>query len=416
MEGMTVIELANVLAGPSVGQFLAELGARVIKVESPVTRGDVTRTWKLPNESSSTSSVTAYFSSCNLGKESMTLNLSAPGGCDILYKLVDRADVLIASFKPGDEYKLKVDFATLSARNPRLIYAQITGYGLEDKRPGYDAVIQAEAGFQYINGPQGGPPCKLPVALMDVLTAHQLKAGILLELWRREHTGRGAFVSASLFHSAVSSLVNQAGGFVLTGRQPEAMGSDHPSIVPYGTIFQTAVPEQEMTVGVGSNGQFKALCRVLGVEELGEKGSRFETNELRCKHREELKELLQARMKDWGRKELLAALTAANVPCGGINRLKDVFETPQAQDLIAYDPSAKADTEAFPHMQAFRKHLEPVGIRQITFKGNPEGLQDEELTHLKRPPEYGASTDEILREFVECSDAEIEELRRNGVV
>ena len=264
MEGMTVVELANVLAGPSVGQFLAELGARVIKVESPVTKGDVTRTWKLAEEAQSDSSVTAYFSSCNLGKESMTLNLAAPGGADVLYKLVDKADVLIASFKPGDEEKLKVDYPTLSARNPRLIYAQITGYGLEHKRPGYDAVIQAEAGFQYINGPKGGPPCKLPVALMDVLTAHQLKQGILLELWRRERTGVGAFVTCSLFHSAVSSLVNQAGGYVRTGKQPEAMGSDHPSIVPYGTIFQTAADGQEMTVGVGSNGQFKALCGVLG--------------------------------------------------------------------------------------------------------------------------------------------------------
>ena len=153
-----------------------------------------------------------------------------------------------------------------------------------------------------------------------------------------------------------------------------------------------------------------------GVAELADSGSRFETNEKRCQNREELKRLLQAEIKQWDRKMLLQALTDANVPCGGINRLKDVFETPQAQELIAYDPEKKADTAAFPHMLGFRKDLEPVGLRQITFKGNAEGLQAEDTTHLRRPPEYGENTDEILREVLGCTDEEIRALRSNGVV
>lgn len=168
MDGMLVLELANVLAGPSVGQFLGELGATVIKLESTATKGDVTRTWRLPNEDPN-DSVTAYFSAANLGKQSLSVDLRHPSGLglDVVRRLADKADVVLASFKPGDAEKMGVDADSLCARNPRLIYGQVTGYGLHTARAGYDAVVQAESGFQFMNGAPDpdGEPCKMPVAL-----------------------------------------------------------------------------------------------------------------------------------------------------------------------------------------------------------------------------------------------------------
>ena len=173
LDGYKVVELASVLAGPSVCQFLAEHGATVIKVENMTTAGDVTRTWRLPADRPG-EDVTAYFTSCNLGKRSVALNMKDPRGRDAVHRLAASADVVVASYKPGDAQKLQVDYDTLSARNPSLVYAQLTGYGLDDHRPGYDAVIQAEAGFQFMNGAPDSAPTKMPVALMDLLAAHQV--------------------------------------------------------------------------------------------------------------------------------------------------------------------------------------------------------------------------------------------------
>ncbi|MDX5435772.1 MAG: CoA transferase, partial [Pontibacter sp.] len=205
---MLVLELASVLAGPSVGQFFAELGAQVLKVENAATHGDVTRSWKLGSEPADTDTP-AYFCAANWGKSSLALNLAEPEQLQQLYTYVKRADVVIASYKPGDAEKLKVDYKTLQDLNPRLIYGHITGYGTHDSRAGYDAVVQAESGFMYLNGEPEGPPVKMPVALMDVLTAHQLKEGLLVALLHRERTGLGQLVQVSLLQAAVSALANQ---------------------------------------------------------------------------------------------------------------------------------------------------------------------------------------------------------------
>jgi len=389
MDGMVVVELANVLAGPSVGQFLGELGARVIKVESIITKGDVTRTWKLNGE---TSDVTSYFSSINLGKESIALDLSLESHLDVVHRLVQKADCVIASFKPGDAEKLKVDAETLLKMNPRLVHATISGYGLDDARPGYDAVIQAEAGFQYINGEPDGPPCKMPVALIDVLTGHQLKEAILVELWRREKTGKGGAVNVSLFATAVSSLVNQASGYVLNAVEPKRIGSDHPNIVPYGTVFDTLFPEQQIIIGVGSNSQFEALCKILGIEFLSCKESKFYSNFQRCEHREELKNILRARIGTFKREDIVNALSSVNVPVGGINKMSDVFANEKAKELIVYDGS------------------HPIGLRQIAFKGSPEGLDAPIL--FTKPPHYGEHTQSILQDMLGMNHEQIKEIMK----
>ncbi|HKZ37881.1 MAG TPA: CoA transferase, partial [Chryseolinea sp.] len=205
-DDLKVLELASVLAGPSVGQFFAELGAEVIKVENIITAGDVTRTWRVTGEQ--TDDRSSYFCSVNWGKKSIAVNLNTPEGKKIIYALVKKSDIVIASFKPGDAAKLEVDYETLSALNPSLIYGQITGYGSGKPRVGYDAVIQAEAGFMFMNGEPGGPSLKMPVALMDILAAHHLKEGILLALLNKQRSGRGELVEVSLIQAAISSLAN----------------------------------------------------------------------------------------------------------------------------------------------------------------------------------------------------------------
>ncbi|MDW8288239.1 MAG: CaiB/BaiF CoA-transferase family protein, partial [Flammeovirgaceae bacterium] len=272
---LKVIELATVLAGPAVGQFFAELGASVLKIENPKTKGDVTRGWKLPTEDDK-SSLSVYFISTNWGKQTMCLDISSSEGRTRLYELVRTADVVIANYKAGDAEKLGVDYASLQAYNPKLIYGHITGYGLESKKVGYDALIQAEAGFMYMNGHPDGEPTKMPVALIDLLAAHQLKEGLLVALLMREQSGRGAYVHVSLYDAAIASLANQASNWLNAQHLPERMGNEHPNIVPYGTLFKTNDGSQ-IILAVGSDKQFAQLCELLNLSNLA---SRFPTNAL----------------------------------------------------------------------------------------------------------------------------------------
>jgi len=404
MKGMRVIEVASVLAGPSVGQFLRELGAEVIKVESPVTRGDVTRTWRLPVEKDSSSDVTAYFSTCNMGKKSVVLNLAKDEGRQALRDLASMADVFLASFKPGDAEKLGVDWETLCGMNERLIYAQITGYGLHNSRAGYDAVIQAESGFQFMNGPPDGEPCKMPVALMDVIAGHQLKEAVLLQLWRRERTGRGAAVNVSLMSGAITSLSNQAMNYLKAGVVSQRLGSDHPTICPYGTIFETKNAKEQVTFGVGTDGQFKNLCKVLGKPEIAE-NDKFRTNPGRCANRDELLPLLREIISNWGRKDLLEELYKNAVPSGAINDIKAAFDQPEARELVVTRPASEEEKARFPHLSQFDGN-QPYGIRQIAWKGaGPEALNCRQS--FSPPPSYGEHTDEVLKSLLGKTDEEI---------
>ena len=254
---LRVLELASVLAGPQVGQFFAELGAEVLKIESPA--GDVTRTWKTSAETAAPSAleeapVSAYFAASNWGKSSLVLDLTKPAGQTTLHRLAVQADIVLASYKPGDAEKLRADYATLSAENPRLLYGHLTGYGPDNARAGYDAVLQAEAGFMYLNAASPGqPPQKMPVAMVDLLAAHQLKEGLLTALFQRERTGHGALVQVSLLDSALAALANQASTYLVTGHDPQPLGSGHPSVVPYGTVYRAA-DGRALVLAVGSDG------------------------------------------------------------------------------------------------------------------------------------------------------------------
>jgi crotonobetainyl-CoA:carnitine CoA-transferase CaiB-like acyl-CoA transferase len=373
---LLVIEFAGVLAGPSVGMFLAELGARVIKIENPASGGDVTRSWRTPEERSA-ERPSAYFSSVNWGKESVCLDLKDPDDLAIALDLVAIADVVLVSFKAGGAKQLGLDYETLSSTNPRLVYGEITAYGPGDPRTGYDAVIQAETGFTFLNGPVDGGPTKMPVALMDVLAGHQLKEGILLALLERERTGRGSSVSVSLVRSGLAALINQGSNWLLTGLNPRRLGSGHPNIVPYGTTWETA-DRRHIVLAIGNDEQFARLCGILGRPDLAA-DERFATNPARVVHREELEAILAERIVQWDGGALLEELSAAKVPAGPIRDVREALEQADAAPLLLAGAASS-----------------PTGLRSVAFEPS-EHYRPEAL---RPPPELGEHTGAALRELL----------------
>ncbi len=394
LEGITVLELANVLAGPSVGMFLAELGADVLKVENIKSCGDVTRHWKLSTEDAETD-ISGYFSCVNWGKKSYATDLTKEEGLEIIYELVRKSDIVLVSYKPGDAEKLKVDYPTLKEHNPGLIFAHITGYGLKIKRAGYDAIIQAESGFTYMNGEPEGNPTKMPVALMDVLAAHQLKEAILLALLSRELHGEGQYIESSLFKSGVASLANQATNWLVGGSIPKRIGSDHPNIVPYGTIFSTA-DGKEIVLAVGTDKQFRELCKLLGREELAE-DDRFRKNQDRVRNSDKIKSLLQELIGEYPRSEILEKMSEKAVPAGGVYNMEEVFETPEAKEMLFEAPLNSGEIK---------------GVRSVSFSCSTIASKEQ----LSRPPHYGEHTRTILSDMLNLGNEQIEQLINKGVI
>lgn len=327
---LKVLELASVLAGPSVGQFFAELGATVLKIENPATGGDVTRSWKGATEQ--TDERSAYFCSVNWGKQSVSVDLTSAGGKEYVHSLIPTCDVVLVSYKPGDAEKLSMDYKTLSALNARIIYGSITGYGAHNPRVGYDAVIQAETGFMFMNGSPGGASLKMPVALMDILAGHQLKEGILLALLNRDRTGKGDCVAVSLIQAGVASLANQATNWLVAGKLPTKQGSAHPNIAPYGDVFITA-DGQELLLAVGSDRQFYDLCSILQLNELT-RDERFKTNAARVRNRAAMNDALTKVMATFNSDELIEKIHRQKIPAALINNMQNVFEIPEAKELL----------------------------------------------------------------------------------
>ena len=328
---LLVVELASVLAGPAVGMFFAELGARVIKVENKKTGGDVTRKWRLPTEDK-TSKVSAYYSSVNYQKEVIFADLRDVNEKAEILDLIAKADVVISNYRPASARKMGFDAETLRGLNPRLIFAELTGYGADDPRPAFDVVLQAEAGFLYMNGESDGQPVKMPVALIDILAAHQLKEGILLAILNRLKTEKGAFVTTSLLESAISSLANQATNWLMVNHIPQKMGTMHPNIAPYGDIFICA-DAKPLILAIGTEKQFTSLCEVLNVKHLS-KNEQFSTNAERVKNRVELKSELLPIFAKQERDFWLQKLYKESVPVGSIRNMQEVFSDEKAQRMI----------------------------------------------------------------------------------
>ena len=370
-QNLKVLELASVLAGPSVGQFFAELGAEVIKIENLNTGGDVTRTWR--GSSEQTDDRSAYFCSVNWGKKSVALDLNSPEGKLQVQKLASQSDLIIASYKPGDAEKLGVSYDQLRTTNEKLIYGQITGYGTDTDRVGYDAVIQAESGFMDLNGEAHGNPTKMPVALIDVLAGHQLKEGLLLALLKKERTGAGNFVEVSLIQTAIASLTNQATNWLVANQLPARQGSAHPNIAPYGDSFVTK-DGKRILLAVGNDKQFNNLISILPEHAIDMKN--FSTNRMRVSSRTELNILLSAAIIKMESSELLKQIHRFKIPAGIIQNVKEVFAMNTAKDLLI-----KADSL--------------TGVRTYVGKNSASFTE----VNLLPPPHFGEHTQEIIAQL-----------------
>ncbi|HKC67933.1 MAG TPA: CaiB/BaiF CoA-transferase family protein [Bacteroidia bacterium] len=330
-KGLKVVELASVLAGPSVGLFFAELGAEVIKIENKKTGGDVTRSWKLPTEDK-TSDMSAYFLAVNFLKKHLFLDVRNNEDYTKCITQIKKADIVIVNYKKGDDKKLKLDYATLKKINPTLIYAGIQGFSDKDERVAYDLILQAESGFMSMNGTKESGPLKMPVAMIDILAAHHLKEAILLALLKKQKTKKGSYVSVSLFDVAIASLANQATNWLVAKHIPQPTGSLHPNIAPYGEIFTTK-DNHKVTFAIGSDGQFKNLCELLYIEKTKSDKS-YLNNQLRVINRKKLFMVLNTAVKKQTLAYLQKECTKHSVPFAKIRNLKEVFELPEAKKMV----------------------------------------------------------------------------------
>lgn len=330
LEGIRVMELATVLAGPAVGSFLAELGAEVLKVEPP--QGDVTRTWKGPNEPPREHS--AYYASVNHHKTVVTKDLTLPNDRQWVLEEIKSCRIVLTNFREQQALKLGVDFATLSTCRTDLLYAEITGFSSAPERPAYDVVLQAETGWMDLNGPAKLGGIKMPVALVDVLAAHQLKEAILTALLGAS-PNTAYRIQVNLEQSSISALANQATNWLMNHQVPVAPGNTHPNIAPYGEVL-TCKDGLRLVLAVGTNKQFETLCSVLQCPHLPS-DARFGSNPMRVSHRQELLGELQRFAETLAGAETYAQLVALGVPVGKINNLEAVFQNPAAQALLVED-------------------------------------------------------------------------------
>lgn len=331
--GLKVVELARILAGPWIGQTLADLGAEVIKVESP--KGDDTRRWgppfvERPTPEGGTEKVAAYFFAANRGKTSVVCDFRDQGDLDRLKSLIADADVLIENFRAGGLVKYGLDYDALRAINPRLIYVSITGFGQTGPRAdqsGYDFLIQGMSGIMDLTGEPDGQPQKVGVAWIDVFTGLYGTIAVQAAIVDRDRTGQGQHIDLSLMDCGVGVLANQATNFLLGGQVPSRLGNAHPNIVPY-QVFPAS--DGHLVIACGNDGQFAALCDVLGLGDLVT-DARFATNECRVENRAELIDLLETATQARTRADLIKALNAVGVPCGPINSVAEALNDPQTK-------------------------------------------------------------------------------------
>ncbi|MEM8540943.1 MAG: CaiB/BaiF CoA-transferase family protein [Pseudomonadota bacterium] len=328
LEGLKVIELSRILAGPWIGQSLADLGADVIKVESP--NGDDTRRWGPPFIERDGDNSAAYFYAANRGKSCVVADFSTDEGRERILQLVRDADILIENFKVGGLAKYGLDYESLATINPRLIYCSITGFGQSGPyahRAGYDFLIQGMSGLMSITGEPNGQPQKVGVAITDIVTGLYGAIGILAAVEQRHRTGKGQHIDMSLMDCATAALANQTMNYLATGESPQRLGNQHPNIAPYQVL---PVKDGHIILAVGNDRQFQSLCAVIDQKAMAD-DPRFASNQSRVENRDVLTQLLEAALADYLSAELLLALEAANVPAGPINSVGQALEDPQIE-------------------------------------------------------------------------------------
>jgi crotonobetainyl-CoA:carnitine CoA-transferase CaiB-like acyl-CoA transferase len=315
LAGLLVADFSRILAGPYASMLLADLGAEVVKVESPA--GDDTRTWVPPEREG----VSTYYLAINRNKRSVALDFKDPGDLRLAQELAARADIVLENFKPGGLAKFGLDYDTVAAANPAVVYASISGFGSTGGAalPGYDLIVQAISGLMSLTGSPDGEPYRAGISVFDVMSGMQATIGVLAALRHREATGSGQHVEVNLLATAMSGLVNQASAYVAGGVVPYRMGNSHPSLFPYEPL---PTADGDLIITAGNDGQFARLCKVLGVPELVD-DPRFGRNEDRTANRDELRPLLVERLGTRGRMEWFEELLAAGVACGPINTVDE---------------------------------------------------------------------------------------------
>jgi formyl-CoA transferase len=393
LEGIKVLDLSRVLAGPWCTQLLADLGAEVIKIERPGS-GDDTRHWGPPWHGEGERRVAAYFLSCNRGKKSAAIDFAQPEGAALVRSLADEADVIVENFKVGGLKKFALDTETLRGANPRLIYASITGFGQDGpyaERAGYDYIIQGMGGLMSITGlpddMPGGGPMRVGVAVVDLFTGLYTCVAILSALYARERTGAGTHIDMALFDTQLAMLANQASNALISGKDPPRQGNTHPNIVPYQP-FDAA--DQPIIIAVGNDRQFGRLARICGHPEWTS-DERFASNALRVANRDEMVRLVSAAIRTKAAADWLEQLEAAGIPAGPINRITQALGDIQAQ-----------------HRGMVRTI---AGTRLV---GSPVRMEGERADSELPPPALGEHTDEIVERLIDS--AQLERLRSAGVI
>jgi len=389
LDGITVLDLTRVLSGPYCTMLLADMGARVIKVEQP-GKGDDTRAWGPPFLEGES----AYFLSINRNKESVTLDFKHPEGRALLEQLIAKADVLVENFRPGTLTKLGLDYDTLSKKYPRLIYCSISGFGHTGprwKQPGYDAVMQAEGGLMSVTGAADGPPYRLGVAIVDIVSGMFAAYGVSMALFSRERSGKGQEVDLAMLDATVALLTYQAGNYFASGKVPARLGNRHPSIVPYETFTAS---DGEFVLAVGNDDQWKRFCAVAGLPG----DERFATNRQRVSGYDALRPFVADRLREKPRAFWIDGLTKAGVPCGSVRNFDELFADPQldAREMIAM--------------------VEHATIGPLRTLGVPVKLSDTPGAVRTPPPTLGQHTDAVLRSDLGISADAIAALRRQKVI
>jgi crotonobetainyl-CoA:carnitine CoA-transferase CaiB-like acyl-CoA transferase len=394
-----VLDLSRVLAGPWAGQNLADLGAEVIKVERPKV-GDDSRAFGPPwvkDRDGRDTKDSAYFTSANRGKKSITVNISSPAGQEIVRSLASGSDVLIENYKFGDLSRYGLGYDDLKALNPRLIYCSVTGFGQTGpyrERPGYDFMIQGMGGMMSVTGEPQGEPMRAGVPVADIITGMYASIAICAALAHRAHTGKGQHLDLALLDSQIALLAYQNTNYFATGKPPARIGNLHPNIVPYQP-FRTA--DGEVIIACGNDNLYRKFCEAAGCAELAS-DARFATNGKRVENRAELMRLLQGIFTKRSTREWLELLEAAGVPNGPINDVAQVFEEPQVK------------------ARGVRVELEHPVAGKLPTVASPMRFSATPLEHKLAPPLLGQHTEEILRERLGKSAAQITALRAEGVV
>ena len=375
LAGLTVLDLTRVLSGPYCTMMLADMGARVIKVEQR-GRGDDTRGWGPPFQNGES----AYFLSINRNKESVTLDFKKPEGRAVLDALIARADVLVENFRPGTLARQGLGYDDLSEAHPGLVYCSVSGFGHTGPRrsePGYDAVLQAEGGLMSITGPADGTPYRLGVAIADIVSGMFAAYGVAMALLVQARTGRGQFVDVAMLDSVAALLTYQAGICFATGQAPPRLGNRHPTIVPYETF---AAADGDMVVAVGNDALFRLFCDVIETPALAE-DARFATNRGRIEHQDALRPLIAERLRTRTRQQWAETLKQAGVPCGSVRDLAQVLS----------DPQLAARMMVLPMTHPTAGPMQVLGV--------PVKLGDTAGSVRTPPPTLGQHTHAVLREL-----------------